>query len=438
MNQSQPNQNPKVERTLNAYDVSSIVVGIIIGSGIFVIPATVAGMLGSAKLILLAWLLGGALSFVGALCYAELASTYPKEGGDYFFLNHAYGSWAGFLYAWGRLIVIHTGNIATMAYIAGKYGNQLIPIPYGEQVFALTAVIVFTTINILGIREGKWTQNILTAGQVLGLLGVIAVAFFVEIPNQEPPMPDEVTFATFLMALIFVQFCFGGWSDCAFVASEVKNPGRNIIRSLFWGISIVTLLYLLINASIIHALGIQQMAASDAVMADVFELGLEQTGVRIISVIAIVAALGSLNGMVLTGGRIFHAFGVENPIFKKMGTRSYRFGTPVFALIVQCAISIILISSGHFEDLVVYTASAHWFFMIMIGIAIFVFRKWEPGIERPFRIPLYPVVPILYIASCCMLFYSTITYAGVYAAVGFGAIFTGLPLYYLSEWYQSK
>ncbi|MFB3787802.1 MAG: APC family permease [bacterium] len=428
-------------KSFGVFDLVSIFVGIIIGSAIYQTPSTIAGILGSPAWILLVWILGGLLSFLGALVYAELASAYPREGGDYFFLHHAYGPWAGFLYAWGRLVVIHTGNIASMAYIAGNYGTQLVAFSHSQTVYALAAVILLTGINCLGIRQGKWTQNLLTSTKVLGLVGVIAVAMFVRAVPAEPAgaaaSPGAVTFGGLFMALIFVQFTFGGWSDCAFVAAEVKNPERNILRSLLLGMALVTAIYLLVNVALIMALGVPGMAASKSVMADVLNLGFGRTGAGLLSVLVVISALGSVNGMVLTGARIFHAFGRDHTLFRFMGQWNQEKGAPRVAFLVQGIISAILVLLGTFESLIIYTTAAHWIFLSGVGAALFVFRYREPGVARPYRVHFYPFIPLLYIASCLMLVYSSLTYANTVApygaGIGFLLVLSGLPFYWISN-----
>ncbi len=428
------------QKSLGLFDVTAIIVGIIIGSAIYQTPSTIAGFLGSAHWIILVWILGGGLSFIGALCYAELASAHPKEGGDYFFLHHAFGDWAGFLYAWGRLWVIHSGNIAMMAAIAGIYGAKLFPIPHAQTVYAICAVIIFTGINCCGVRQGKISQNILASAQIIGLVGVILVAFFFS-PGApapvEPVKASSVTFQSFLMALIFVQLTFGGWSDCAFVASEVKRPEKNILRALLLGLAIVTLIYLLINLALLAALGAQGMAASSGVMAQVMEQSLGTAGGRIISALVVICALGSVNGMILVGGRIYHAFGQDHSLFRFLGQWNPKSSVPLSAFLIQGVIACLLLLSGSFEQLVIYTSAAHWLFMGMVGISLIVFRKWEPNLQRPFRVPLFPVIPLIYIASCGILFHSSLTYANsqlAYGAwLGFALVLSGLPVYWISK-----
>ncbi|MDX9755849.1 MAG: amino acid permease [bacterium] len=427
-------------RSLRLFDVVAIIVGIIIGSSIFQTPGTIAGLLGSGSWILGIWLIGGLFSFIGALCYAELASAYPREGGDYYFLHHAYGSWAGFLYAWGRIWVIHSGNIAMMAWIAGTYGEKLLPFPHAATVYAVGTVIILTGLNCIGLKEGKWTQNILATTQIVGLAVMVLVALFLVSPEDFQPVEAAQTgfgFGQFFLAFIFVQITFGGWSDAAFVAAEVKQPERNIFRALMTGLAIVTAAYVLINAALLFALGAEGMAANSNIMALVMERGLGSFGTHFMSLVIVVCALGSVNGMILVGGRIYHPFGRDHALFHFLGQWNAKSSVPLAAFLMQGVVACALLFWGTFEQLVIFTSAAHWLFMAMVGISLFILRKREPQTERPFRVPLYPVLPLLYILTCGMLLYSSFNYATSitpYGAwIGFGLVLSGLPVYWLSR-----
>ncbi len=434
------NTTSSLPRSLGLFDVVCIIVGIIIGSAIYRTPTDIAGLLGSGWWIMAAWILGGVLAFIGALCYAELASAYPKEGGDYFFLHHTYGSWAGFLYAWGRLWVIHSGNIAMMAFIAGSYLAEVFSFSYAQKIFSILAVLLFTWINCMGLTQGKWTQNLLATAQVLGLGTVIFVAFFLAAPAVEVREAVEIPavgLGAFFLASVFVQLSFGGWSDCAFVAAEIRHPHKNIFRSLMLGVGIVTLVYCLVNAALLYALGAEGMAESPSIMANVMRETAGNTGGYFISVIAVICALGSVNGMIIVGGRIYHAFGRDHTMFKMLSRWDETSSTPTASFLVQAAISCVLLMIGTFEDLVIYTSAAHWLFMGMVGISLFVLRSREPYVERPYRVPLYPIIPIIYVAMCILLLYSSFNYGNSitpYGAwIGFGIVLTGFPIYLLSR-----
>ncbi len=430
--------SPKMKSTLSLFDVVCIIVGVIVGSGIFQTPPMIAGWVGTPVMILFVWFLGGFLSLVGALCYAELATTYPREGGDYWYLNRAYGGWAGFLFAWAKLLVIRTGSIASISYILANYATELYAFPHSTLIYALSAVILLTLVNCLGIREGKYTQDILTVAKIIGLIGIFIVAIFVRSPNPQPMQDFELTAGGFFLALIFVQFTYGGWNECAYVAAEVRNPKKNILRSLVLGTVLVTVIYLLLNAAFIYALGVEKLANSEAVAADVFSLWLGPLGARLVSALVVISTLGAVNGYILTGARISYALGSEHKIFSFMGYWNERHGTPIVALITQGVIVSILVCSGRFEVLIKYTTPAHWFFFLMTGVSLFILRYKDKDIERPYRVFLYPITPIIFILSCAMLFYSGLNYAGTTALIGFVIVLAGLPVYYFSNWLAKK
>lgn len=417
------------------FDVASLIVGVIIGSGIFVLPSMVAGNAQTGEWILLAWLFGGALSFIGALCYAELATTYPHMGGDYWYLRFAYGRWAGFLLAWSKLWVIETGAIAVLANVFGIYATQLYAFPYSTAVYAAGAAIGCTIINCLGVTLSKTAQNLLTSAKVLGLIGVFLVALLVENPTPATPVEG---LGSFRMALIFVLFAYGGWNECANIAAEVRDLKRNILRSLLLGLSVVTGVYLLLNASFLHALGPGGLAKSEAVAADVMSLWLGPTGARVVSALIVISTLGAVNGYIFTGARIYYALGTDHALFSLLGRWNPRFDVPINALLAECVIVCLLIFSGRFEDLVMYTTPAFWLFFTLTGISLFVLRYKDPDRERPYRVHFYPITPLLFIATCAMMFHSGLAYAGRYAFAGFLIVLAGLPFYFLSEWMGRK
>ena len=300
-------------RALTLFDSTCLIVGIIVGAGIYQTAPDVARGVGGAWGVLAIWLCGGALSLCGALGYAELATAYPREGGDYVYLGRAYGRWAGFLFGWAQLSVVRPGDIAVMAFVFGTYARSLYePFAGSELFYAVAAVVLLTVINALGVREGKWTQNLLTILKLLGLLAIVGVAF-VGTPApaaREPAGPLPVS-----LALILVLFTFGGWNEMAYVAAEVKDSRRNIVRALVIGTAAVTVLYLLVNAAFLHSLGYAGLTQSRAVAADTVAAVFPETGRRLISALICVSALGALNGLIFTGARISYAMGAEHRVF---------------------------------------------------------------------------------------------------------------------------
>ncbi len=402
---------PKKE--LSLFDSTCIIVGIIIGAGIYETSPTVAGCMGGWSGIMGIWLVGGLLALAGALCYAELATAYPRQGGDYVYLSRAYGGWAGYLFGWSQLAIIRPGDIALLAFVFGRYAQTLYaPFENVRPFYAAAAIVVLTTINVLGVREGKWTQNILTVVKALGLLAIVGVGLLATGRPPAPAEPGAFTMGGLELALILVLFTFGGWNEMAYVAAEIKRPQRNIVRALVFGTVAVTVLYLLVNAAFLHALGAAKMADSQAVAVDTLATVLPGMASRAISVLICISALGAVNGLVFTGARISYAMGAEHSAFRALGRWHPRFGTPVWALVAQGCLSLaIVLVAGSFIDTILYTAPVVWVFFLATGVSVFVLRRREPDTERSYKVAGYPITPIVFCACCVFMFYSSVSYA---------------------------
>jgi APA family basic amino acid/polyamine antiporter len=428
---------PKQE--LSLFDSTCIIVGIIIGAGIYETAPTVAQCLGSPTGVLGVWLLGGLLALAGALCYAELATAIPQEGGDYVYLTRAYGPWVGFLFGWTQLAVVRPGDIALMAFIFARYAQKLFPLAgFGQLFYAGAAVVVLTVINILGVKTGKWTQNILTLAKVLGMAAIIVVGFSAPtlLPAPEPAGP--ITWGGLDLALILVMFTFGGWNEMAYVAAEIKNPQRNIVRGLVSGTIAVTVLYLLMNGAFLSALGFGPMAASQAVAVDTMAKVFPEAAGRAIAVLICISALGAVNGLIFTGARISYALGAGHLAFRPLGLWHQRLGTPVWALSSQGALSLaIILLAGSFLDTIIYTAPVVWLFFLGTGLSVFVLRRSEPDLVRPYRVSGYPVPPVIFSLCCIFMFYSSVTYALAKVPWGLillaGVLCIGAMIYQLTE-----
>lgn len=403
---------PKKE--LSLFDSMCIIVGIIIGAGIYQMAPDIAKGAGSWWGVLALWIVGGLLSLCGALCYAELATAYPKEGGDYVYLSRAYGKWAGFLFGWAQLTVVRPGDIAVMAFAFAMYARAIYdPLAgypaYSQRLYAATATVMLTVINILGVRESKWTQNLLTVVKALGLLAIVGVAVFA--PR------NAVTKETFdalpvSLALIFVLFTYGGWNEMAYVAAEVKNPRRNIVRALVLGTGAVIVLYLLVNGAFLYTLGYAGLATSEAVASDAISTAFPMIGGRLISALVCISALGAVNGLIFTGARISYAMGADHITFRILGKWHERTGTPAWALLVQGIIAVSLIMVfGSFVDTILYTAAAVYAFYLGTSLAVIVLRIKEPHVERPYRVLGYPVTTLIFCVVCALLIYSCVSYA---------------------------
>ncbi len=429
------------QRHLSWFDAVAVVVGIVIGSGVFITPSLVAGATGTPGLMLLAWLAGGFLCLCGALTYAELATAYPHSGGEYVYLTRAFGRPVGFFFAWSRTLVIQTGSIAALAYIFGRYMQELGPLgARGELVYALAAAVALTAAHAAGVHTGKWTQNVLTVAKVLGVLAVVAVGLCgrpAASANVWPPGPPQFGFA-----MIMVLYTFGGWSEAAYVAGEVRRRG-DMRKTLFLSVAAVTALYLLINLAYLRVLGIAGVAESGAVAADTLAAVAGPAGSRAISVLVALAALGAIHGCIFTGARSAWALGSDFHPFRMLARWHGARNTPLNAILVQGAIVVILIvlpalgprleralGSG-FQSAVEYTAPVFWTFLLLTGLTVFVLRRKEPGVERPFRIPLYPLPAILFVLMCGYMLYSSIAYTKAGALVGLGVLAAGVPVFLL-------
>jgi APA family basic amino acid/polyamine antiporter len=405
---------PKKE--LSLFDSTCIIVGIIIGAGIYQMAPDIAKGAGCWWGVLAIWAVGGLISLFGALGYAELATAYPKEGGDYVYLSRAYGPWAGFLFGWGQLAIIRPGDIAVMAFAFATYArtiyDPLAAYPeYSQRALAAAAVVVLTVINILGVKEGKWTQNLLTTVKALGLLAIVVVAVIAP-RGASSAVVETVGKLPLSLALIFVLFTYGGWNEMAYVAAEVKNSRRNIVRALVLGAVVVTVLYLLVNGAFLYTLGYAGLATSKAVASDAISTAFPNIGGRLISALVCISALGAVSGLIFTGARISYALGAEHHAFRFVGKWHARTGTPVWALLVQGAIAVgLIVILGSFIDTLLYTAAPVYSFYLATSLSVIVLRFKEPHVERPYRVTGYPVTTIIFCAVCAFLIYSAVSYA---------------------------
>lgn len=429
MNQAADNPADSPHRALSLFDTTSIIVGIIIGAGLYRTSGTVASFMPGPWSLLGIWALGGGFAFLGSLCYAELATMYPAEGGDYVFLSRAFGRRMGFVFAWSQLWIVRPGSIGGMAYVFGDYASRLYSLgDRSSLVYAALAVLLLTLVNMHGVQEGKWTQNILTTAKVLGLLGVVAVGLWHSAP--QPIAPAAKTSATYnvALAMVFVLYAYGGWNDISYVGAEVRDPKRNILRALLLGTGTVTVIYLLANLAFWHALGFTGVRNATAVAAEVASLGLGKWGEKAISILICISALGAINGMVFTGARIYYALGKEHRLFAPLGVWSVRWGTPLRSLALQGVITLTLMlglqavdslvaKSRHaspadgFEQMARFMFPFFWLFMVLVSLSLFWLRRKEPHVERPFRVSLFPLVPILFCAGTLFMLYSSVTFA---------------------------
>lgn len=419
-------------RTLGNLDVFALTVGIVIGAGIFRTPALVAGVAPDATVMILAWVAGGVLSIVGALCYAEMAAAWPHMGGDYHFIGRAFGERLAFLYAWARLAVIQTGSLALLAYIVGDYLQVIVPLgSIGPAIWAGVTVVAVSAINWLGVRWGVAAQRWLTLVEVLGLVAIIIAGFAVAPPGAVPSPTSEGGAIGLMM--VFVLLAYGGWSEAVYVSAEMKDAPRRMGAIMSAGLVLVTLLYVLVNLAILNSLGFAGMAASDAVAAEVLRRALGDGGAAAISAAVAVAAVTSANATAITGGRTACALGQRFATLRWLGRWDHGRETPGNALVAQGVLALLLVVAGGFARdgfrlAVEYTAPVFWFFLLLAGIALFVLRARYPAVDRPFRVPLYPVLPALFCATTAYLLWSSLAHTGWGALAGVAVLGAGAIL----------
>jgi amino acid transporter len=431
---------------LSVPDGIFLVAGMVIGVGIFKAPSVVAGNTADATGFLLAWVLGGAISICGALVYAELSARHPDTGGEYTFLARGLGRPAAFLLAWSRMTVIQTGAIAAVAFVFGDYASEVVRL--GEKssaIYAAIGVVALTALNLAGTLQTKNLQKVMEV-LLIASLSLLAIGGLVTGGAPAPaaaPGGGGGGGGDFGLAMIFVLLTYGGWNEAAYLAGEVKDARRNMVRVLVIGLLAVTALYMLVNLGYLAALGLAGIRDSKAVGADLMRAVVGDRGAVALALIVCVSALTTMNAAIFTGARTNYALGQDFPAFAKLGAWRERGSTPANALVVQAVLSLVLIlvssfTPDGFSAMVAYTSPVFWTFFLLTGITLFVFRargnQPDAG-ERPYRVPLYPVVPIVFCGMCAYMLYSSINYIrfavsfGNAVLAGLAVMAAGIPLY---------
>lgn len=451
-----PAQPAAVKPHLRLWDIVSIILGIVIGAGIYETAPSIFQNVSSPAVALLLWVAGGVLTFIGGLCYAELASAYPRSGGDYVYLTKAYGRWAGFLFGWTQLAVLMTGSMGMMAYIFADYAVTLHRFgPASEFVYAAAAVAALSFANLVGLVFGRRTQNFLTGLKVLAISAIVIAGFFWHQPSAMKAVASGG--GSIGLALIFVLYTYGGWNDAALVAAEVSDNRRTLPLAFMAGTGLLVLVYVLINVAYLNALGFEAARQSKAIAADVLARPLGEFGAKAMAVFVMISALGALNGMTYTGSRIYATLGEDYPVLGWLSRWHPRRSVPVLALLTQTAITLLLVAlvgtasgrnvinalvtrigfdalgwTGHggFETLLRCTSPVFWLFFLMTGISLMVLRFRDPAAPRPWKVPLYPVTPLLFCAMCGYMLKSAAEYAGKLLVIGAIPVFMGLVFYW--------
>ena len=428
---------PSLERVLSLLDATMINVGGIIGSGIFMVPATVAFFTGSTSLFFLVWILGGIVSLFGALSVAELGAAMPQAGGQYVYLNEAYGPLWGYLYGWSAVAVINTASIAAVGVAFSEYLGFFFPISDASiKGIAVGTIVLLTIINIVDVKSGAWFQNLFTLSKLGAIFGIILLGLVMEGGTNQnlSPIFSDKPFIGLIgplgLAMVSVLWTFDGWIFITYVAGEVKNPGRNIPLSLIFCMLIVVSVYLLLNYVLLFTLGFTGMNGSELVVSDAASVFLGNKGAAVVTIIILISLIGANNGFVLSSARINYAMARDKLFFNQAAQIHSRFKSPANALIIQCVWACLLTFTGTFNQLITYIIFTSWIFYGMSAGAVIILRKKKPDMDRPYKTPAYPWIPIIFIFFAIFLTINTIMEAPRDAAIGSGIILAGLPLYY--------
>lgn len=410
----------------------------VVGAGIFRSASEVAANLQSPILVLLAWGVGGLFAMAGALVYAELTTAFPHPGGDYRFLREAFGTTTAYVFAWSRFAIIYTASASMLAFVATDYLAQLIPMtPAARALSAGALIIALTALNLRGLQTSARTQVVLVTLDVLALLA-IGLAAAVLINNAHvPPIVASAAGEGFGRAinpgaaLVFVMLAYGGFNDSATLSSEVKSA-RQMTQAMVGGMSAVTALYMLANWGYLRALGTAGLAASDAPAADVMALAFGPVGETVMVAAVGFAALAILNALMIVGGRTLYAAAEDEAGLRPLAAWDGRRHVPTAAVLTQGFVSLLLVGWGAwqgtgFAAMVDYMAPVYWLFLMLTGLSLVILRRTRPAVKRPYRVPLYPLVPLLFAAGCGYVLYSSVVYVGwLGCALSFGVLAAGL------------
>ncbi len=430
------NSATDLKRELGLLDATMINVGTMIATAIFIVPAEVAADVPGSALMILVWIVGGGISLLGALSVAELGAAYPEAGGQYAYLREAYGPVWGFMYGWTGFLVINPASIAAIAVGFAQYLGYFTPLSFtGIRIVAIISVIALTALNCRGVRLGATTQNVLTFLK-MGALALLIITAFVlpggSVENLKPLWPEtswHQLIGPFGVAMVAVLWAYDGWIETTYVGSEIKDPGRNLPRSIILSTLIVIALYVLASIAYSYVLSPSHMANSTLVASDAVQRTLGPRGAGLVAAAILLSALGANNGIILTSARIPYAMARQNMFLRSPGNLPHRYATPTTALITQAIISSVLAASGTYDALFTYVVFAEFLFYALSAGAVLRLRIREPQLQRPYRAWGYPWTPIVFILCAGLLVGTTIWNKPRDSAIGAGLILIGLPAY---------
>ena len=429
-------------RVLGFTSVVGILIGTVIGSGIFVAPNRIADLVGAPQLILAVWLIGGVLSLFGALAFAELGAAFPQAGGMYVYLRESYGPLVAFLFGWTLFLVIDSGAIATLSVaFSARYLPYFFPLtPLASKIVAVALIAALVVVNLLGVRYGAALQNTLMFIKFGAILAVIGIAFGFgrgETSHFVQPAPGAWSgglVRNFSAALVLSLWAYKGWEAVTFSSGEIKNPRRNIPVGLIVGTAVVVALYLATNLAYLYIFPAGQIAKSSRIAADVMQVVIGPVGASLVAGVILCSIAGAANGNVLTAPRVFFAMARDGLFFKKFADVHPTLLTPHVSIIATGAWAAVLSVTGTFEQLATYVVFGQWIFFGLTVGAVMVLRVTRPGIERPYRTWGYPVTPVVFIAAALYISVSTLVTQPLHAVAGLAIILAGVPAY----WYWQR
>jgi APA family basic amino acid/polyamine antiporter len=420
-----PDNEPSLARRLGAFDATMIVMGGIIGAGIFVNPSVVARQVHTPMLILSAWLIGGAIALIGAFVYAELAVLRPRVGGQYAYLRDAYHPIVAFLYGWTLLLVVQTGGMAGAAIIFGRYFRELSGLPIPEQAVAAITLGILTAINCFGIRAGSNVQSALMLTKLGAIAMLIGVGWMLVAPatpglTTSPPPDAGNAWQGLVAAMVPVLFAYGGWQTASFVSGEMRDPRRDLPRGLFIGVTGVIVVYVLVTWVCLRALGPAGLALTNTPASEVMRQALGSRGAKLIACGIAISTVGFLSQSILTAPRVYYAMARDGVFFKAVGRLSERTRVPVVAIILQGAWAALVAMTGRYEQILNYVVTIDVLFFGLTGAALFIFRRREkPKAGEEFvRVPWHPVTTGVFVLACWTLAISTLVRYPQNAGIG--------------------
>lgn len=423
---------PDLARKLGMLDAAAIVVGIVIGSGIFVLPNLIARSLPSASVILAVWVVAGILSFFGALAYAELGAMIPATGGQYVYLREAYGPLCAFVCGWTFMLAVLAGGSAWLAVTFSIYAGYFVPLtPTAAKALSVGLIAVLSAVNYVGVREGAWVQRTFTSLKILGLLVLIGAGLMsghTAVHAADHPASSTMHFGVAMAACLMA---YNGWSYVSFVAGELREPQKNLFKSLVLGMAVVAVLYVFANVAYLKVMTVPQIAATDRVGADLATRTIGPIGATFVSLTVLLSIIGAINGCILTGARIPFAQAHDRLFFARFGEVHPRFGTPGFAIVCSGIWTSILVLTGSYETLYSYSILAAWIFYTLSVGAIFVLRRKMPQAFRPYRMWGYPYTLWLFVAASIWFMLDALVTQPLPSLMAFVIVASGIVAYRL-------